>query len=105
VRTNFSEPLIGYVAGGQLIIANQASPGTALATIPFTGVDFDLSPDNQQVVISTGSGLQLWTIGGQQIGSSAATIRTGSVLWRSSGIILLDLTNGVMRLVDPASLG
>jgi hypothetical protein len=104
VRTNFSQPLIGYVAGGQLIIADQSAPGTPVATIPFSGVDWDISPDNDRIVVSTGSGLQLWTFGGEQVGSSGTQTQTGSVIWRSSGIITLDLTNGVMRLVDPASL-
>ncbi|HYH13400.1 MAG TPA: hypothetical protein VD789_13665, partial [Thermomicrobiales bacterium] len=103
-RTNFSEPYIAYVAGGQLIIAEQRSPGTAIATIPFGGVDFDISPDMDAVVVSTGNGIEIWSLDGQRIGASADTLQTGSVLWLSSGIVFIDQTNGNIRLLDPAVL-
>lgn len=105
VRTNFSEPYIAYTAGGQLIVARQDSPGTAVMTLPFGGVDFDISPDMDAIVISTGEGVEIWNMDGQPLGASARTIRTGSVLWLSSGIVFIDQTNGTIRLLDPAALG
>src|SRR5665811_2154768 len=50
VRANFGDDLITYVAGGQVIVAPASSPGDALSSIPFNGVDYDLSERNQAVV-------------------------------------------------------
>jgi hypothetical protein len=104
VRTSFNEPLIAYVAGGELIVAERTSPGTPRWTLPFSGVDYDISPDVDRVVISTGNGLEIWSLDGELLGASGTSIQTGSVLWLSGGIILLDQTNGIMRLLDPAQI-
>jgi hypothetical protein len=104
VRTSFAAPLIAYVSGGQLIVADQSAPGTPISTIPFSGVDYDLSPDTETVVISTGRGLEIWSRGGDLLGTSGGGIQTGSVVWLGEGIYVIDLTNGVIRLVDPAAL-
>lgn len=104
VRTDFEEDIITYVAGGQLIIASVSSPGTALNSIPFNGVDYDVSPDTSTVAISTGSGIELWSRDGTFIGASDSSIDTGSVVWRSTGIIFIDQSNDLLRLLDPAAL-
>lgn len=104
VRTDYEEDIITYVAGGQLIIASVSSPGTAISTVPFSGVDYDLSPDASTVAISNGSGIELWSRDGTFIGASDSSIDTGSVVWRSTGIIFIDQTNDLLRLLDPAAL-
>lgn len=104
VRTNHAEDLITYVAGGELIVADVSSPGSAISAIPFNGLDYDLSPDTGTIAISTGSGIELWSRDGNLVGASDTTIATGSLLWRSSGIVFIDLTNDLIRLVDPAQL-
>jgi len=104
VRTDFDEDVIAYVAGGQLIIASVSSPGTAISSIPYNGVDYDLSPDTSTVAISTGSGIELWTSDGAFIGASDSSIDTGSVVWRSTGIIFIDQSNDLLRLLEPADL-
>ncbi len=104
VRTNHADGLITYVAGSELIVASTSSPGTAINSIPFNGVDYDLSPDTSTVAISTGSGIELWSRDGAFIGASDSSIDTGSVVWRSTGIIFIDQSNDLLRLLDPAAL-
>src|SRR5665811_257090 len=102
VRANFGDDLITYVAGGQVIVATASSPGDALSSIPFNGVDYDLSERNQAVVISTGSGLEIYDLGGSLIAASDTSVATGSVLWLRDGIVFIDKTNSAIRTLDPA---
>ena len=103
-RTAFADPVIAYVAGGQLIVAPQDAPGSPIVAIPFSGVDFDISPAVDRIVVSTGSGLEIYTFDGELVGRSGTGVKTGSVVWLSGGIVFIDLTNNTIRLVDPAAL-
>ncbi len=60
--------------------------------------------DTSTVAISTGSGIELWSRDGAFIGASDSSIDTGSVVWRSTGIIFIDQSNDLLRLLDPAAL-
>ncbi|MDP8909043.1 MAG: hypothetical protein M3N47_07980, partial [Chloroflexota bacterium] len=67
-------------------------------------VDFDVAPDGERIVISTGATIVITDFEGVELGrySNPAGIEVGSVLWLDDGIYFLDQSNGVLRRVDPA---
>lgn len=80
--------LIGYVANGRLVVADATSPASPILTLPFSGVDFDIAPGGQQVVISTGDSIDVYAIDGTLVTSYRSEgVRTGTVLWLNSGIV------------------
>jgi hypothetical protein len=85
-------------------VAELASPGTAVFSMPFAGVDYDVSPDLDAVVSSTGTGLEIRSRDGSLLGASDTSTATGSVVWVSTGILFLDRTDDVLRLVQPEAL-
>ncbi|HEU0163679.1 MAG TPA: hypothetical protein VFQ54_01470 [Thermomicrobiales bacterium] len=68
-------------------------------------VDFDLSGDGSQLVISTGSDIEIWSVdGGQHVSRYANSqgISVGSVLWYGDTIYFVDTqTNAVMTIGLP----
>ncbi|HWV35445.1 MAG TPA: hypothetical protein VNZ55_07430, partial [Thermomicrobiales bacterium] len=92
--------LVTYVANGQLVL--QGVDDGSITTLPFSGVDYDLSPGGDQVVVSTGSGIELLDRGGNVIGTfaNAQGIATGSVLWMPDGTIdFVDQSSGQIRSI------
>jgi hypothetical protein len=101
---SFRSSYVAYVVGGQLVIASVDDPGTAISAIPFNGVDYDISPDGSQVVISTGSTIDIYSVDsvdGQLLSSwDAGNTQTGSVLWLDSGIVYVDESTGTVRQIQ-----
>jgi len=92
--------LVTYVTNGQLVL--QGIDDGSVTTLPFSGVDYDLSPGGDQVVVSTGSGIELLDRGGNVIGTfaNAQGIATGSVLWMPDGTIdFVDQSSGQIRSI------
>ncbi len=79
--------LMGYVTNGQLVIANATQPASPVLTLPFAGKDFDIAPGGMQVVVSTGSSIDVYDIDGTLVTSyQSEGVQTGTVLWLNSGI-------------------
>ncbi|MGB3305415.1 MAG: zf-HC2 domain-containing protein [Thermomicrobiales bacterium] len=92
--------LVTYVTNGQLVL--QGIDDGSVTTLPFSGVDYDLSPGGDQVVVSTGSGIELLDRGGNVTGTfaNAQGIATGSVLWMPDGTIdFVDQSSGQIRSI------
>ncbi|MGI8486081.1 MAG: zf-HC2 domain-containing protein, partial [Thermomicrobiales bacterium] len=97
---NIDPMRVAYVSGGELVIQNIYS--SDVTTIPFTGVDYDLSPNLDQVVVSTGSGIEILDMSGQVVETfpNAQNISVGSVLWVNNTIEFVDLNAGEIRSID-----
>lgn len=101
VRIINTDPVrVAYVSGGELVIQNIYSAD--VTTLPFNGVDYDLSPNGDQVVVSTGSGIEMLDMSGQVTATipNAQNISVGSVLWLNNTIEFVDLTSGEIRSID-----
>lgn len=101
VRVFNSDPVrVAYVSGGMLVIQNVYSAD--VTTLPFNGVDYDLSPNGDQVVVSTGSVIEMLDLSGQVTFTfqNAQNISVGSVLWLNNTIEFVDLTSGEIRSID-----
>lgn len=80
--------LMGYVANGQLVIADATQPATPILSLPFAGADFDIAPGGTQVVISSGSSIDVYDMEGTLVTSyESESVQTGTVLWLNSGIV------------------
>jgi hypothetical protein len=96
--------LVAYLVGGQVIVASINSPGAAIASIPSAG-SFDWSPDGEQLVVTDGSGVSIFTSGGAPVMSipNATGVGIAAVGWTGDGIYLLE-SNPVTGLFQlPAS--
>ncbi|MBA2277034.1 MAG: hypothetical protein H0W06_04660, partial [Chloroflexia bacterium] len=108
VRTNLPGNQISFVTGGQLIIAPVDAPANPTAQLPFTGVDYDLAPDGERIVVSDGRTLSIVDLSGAEVGTfpNPEGISIGSVVWQPDGSILfVDLSSNVVRSVDPGDAG
>ena len=102
-NANFDSSYVSYVAGDQLVIAPIDDPGSAITVLPFNGVDYDISPDATQVVISTGSAVEIYSVEGELVASwDAGSMQTGSVLWLRQGIYVVDESTGTVRIIEGA---
>ena len=89
--------MLGFVAEGQLVITEAESPATSIMTLPFSGADFDISPAGDQVVVSTGSSIDIYDMSGALVVSySSPDIRPGTVLWLNSGIVYVNTASGAL---------
>lgn len=89
--------LMGFVVDGQLIIAEAESPSSPILALPFGGADFDISPQGDQVVVSTGSSLDVYSRDGALLTSYVAEgMQTGTVLWLNGGIVYEDEGTGAL---------
>lgn len=92
--------LVTYVTNGQLVL--QGGDDGSITTLPFNGVDYDLSPGGDQIAVSTGSGIELLDRAGNVLGTfaNAQGIATGSVLWMPDGTIdFVDQSSGQIRSI------
>ncbi|HSH22260.1 MAG TPA: hypothetical protein VK992_06580, partial [Candidatus Caenarcaniphilales bacterium] len=108
VRTNLPGSIVGFVADGQIVVAPIDAPGAPLAQFAVERiVDFDVAPDGQRIVISTGATIVITDFEGVELGrfSNPAGVEVGSVLWLEDGIYFVDQSNGVLRRVDPEGAG
>lgn len=104
IRIAPSSDRIAYVAGGEIIIASLGSPGSAQATVPFSGTDFDVSPDGSQIVVTDGAEIRILDLNGSvaQTFANDEGIAIGGIAWtQGRGIVYVDLSNGVLRSIEP----
>lgn len=103
IRIDQANGELAYVAGGELVIASLAAPGTPLVRIPFSGSDFALAPDGQRIVLVTGAGLEVVGRDGQVLATYANPdgLAIGGVAWTTEGILVVDASSGQLRLIDP----
>jgi hypothetical protein len=96
--------LVAYVSNGQLIVARAAEPGNPILALPFSGADFDIAPSGDQVVVSTGSAIEIYDLGGTLVESYASSgISPGTVLWLNGGIVYVDTSTGrLMQITETA---
>jgi hypothetical protein len=95
--------LVGYISNGQLIVAPGEQPGSPLLVLPFSGADFDIAPSGDQVVVSTGTAIQIYGLDGTLVSSYASEgMQPGTVLWLNSGIVFVDTATGaLLQISDP----
>ena len=95
--------LVGFVSSGQLVISPAADPGNPILTLPYAGVDFDISPSGNRIVMSTGTGIEIYDLQGTLVVRYASSdTNPGSVLWLNSGIVYYDSASGaLMQIVNP----
>jgi hypothetical protein len=91
------------VAGGELILASLQSPGTPMATLPFGGGDYDFSPNGDQVAILTDEELRIVDLNGNLLVSypNPEGVNVGSLTWLNQGIVYVDFTGNVIRVIQP----
>jgi hypothetical protein len=89
--------LVGYVSNGQLIIAPGEQPGSPILVLPISGVDFDIAPSGNQIVVSTGAAIEIYDLDGTLAATYATDgMRPGTVLWLNSGIVFVDEASGAL---------
>jgi len=103
IRLDQSSGLISYVSGGNLILAATSSPGSPMVQLPFSGSDYDFSPDGSRVAVVTGDGIEIWDTAGIVLATypNDDGITLGSLTWLNQGLVFVDLTNGVLRIIQP----
>jgi hypothetical protein len=96
--------LVAYLVGGQVIIASVNSPGAAIASIPSAG-SFDWSPDGEQLVVTDGSGVAIYTASGAPVMSipNSTGVSIAAVGWTGKGIYLLESSPVTGLFLLPAS--
>jgi hypothetical protein len=68
-----------------------------VVAIPFSGVDFDISPNGDQIVVSTGTTVDIYDMTGARTASYSNPERTpGTVLWLNSGVVYVDDNTGTL---------
>jgi len=91
---------VAFVSGGELFVQDL---GSDMSTrIPFTGVDYDLSPQGDRVVVSTGTGIEIIDLGGTVVATlpNAQGMAIGSVLWMPDDTIeFVDQATGEIRSI------
>lgn len=103
IRHNPATQQVSYVSAGSLILASAQSPGSSTVQIAFTGVDYDFSPNGSQIAVSTGATIEIRDTDGNVVFTfdNDEGIAIGSLAWLSQGLIYVDATNGVLRIVQP----
>jgi hypothetical protein len=103
IRVNPGTGVISYVSGGNLILAPLESPGSPMVSLPFSEVDYDFSPNGDRIAVSTGETIEIWDSSGNVLTTFTNTdgIALGSLAWFNQGLIFADLTNGVLRVIQP----
>ena len=106
VRVHNALGLITYVGDGNLVVASLEDPGNARGSIGFSGVDYDLAPNGEMLVVSTGSSIQIVDLAGGVIAEYPAEgqIWPGGVLWVESGVLFVDVNTGNVWQIPNAAL-
>lgn len=82
--------LIAYTSGSEIIIADAANPGVAIAGgIPYTG-GFDFSSDGNRLVVANGSSLMIYSVYGESLGSASGSSPLGPPYWLDDTIYYLE---------------
>ncbi len=74
-----------------------------MVQLPFSGSDYDFSPDGSRVAVVTGDGIEIWDTAGIVLATypNDDGITLGSLTWLNQGLVFVDLTNGVLRIIQP----
>jgi hypothetical protein len=93
--------LIAYVTGGTLVIARLDAPGSAIAELPFAGIDYDLAPNGDLVAVISDSGIEVLDLQGNVVASvpNDGGLALGGITWVNEGILYVDYSNGVIRII------
>jgi len=93
---------ISYVSGGTLVLAPISSPGSPILQLPYSGADYDFSPDGSRIAVVTGSGIEILDTSGNVLTTYANDgIQMGGLTWLNDGLVFIDLSNGVVRILQP----
>jgi Tol biopolymer transport system component len=90
--------LIAYPAGGQIVVASVDTPGTPLgAPIPYAsgpGAGFSWEPNGEDLVVSDGATLQIYTNDGNSLGQVTSTdgMAIAAPQWRGDGIYYVEIS-------------
>ncbi len=92
--------VIAYVADGSIQVASLDRPGSPYATVPFTGADYDISPDGQQIAIISGDGIEILDLDGNPVGRfpNDEGISVNGIAWTTEGILFVDSSSGAIRI-------
>nr|MBA2776768.1 hypothetical protein [Chloroflexia bacterium] len=103
IRFNPAAGQISYVSGGSLMLASIQAPGSPFVQVPFSGADYDFSPDGSRIAINAGATIEIWDTQGNLLTVLANDegVGIGSLAWIDQGLIYVDATNGVLRIVQP----
>lgn len=103
IRINQGLGTISYVAGGSLVVASLDAPGIPITQLPFDGVDYVFSPDGSRVAVVTGSGIEILDTSGSVLATypNDEGISLGGLAWLNQGLVFADLSNGVLRIIQP----
>ncbi len=103
IRITPATGIISYVVNGELILASLQAPGTPIATLPFGGGDYDFSPNGDQVAILTDEELRILDLNGTLLVSypNPEGVNVGSLTWLNQGIVYVDFTGNVIRVIQP----
>jgi hypothetical protein len=103
IRITPATGIISYVTGGNLVLASLQAPGTPIATLPFTGGDYDFSPNGDRVAMLSDESLDIYDLDGNLLTSfpNPEGVNVGSLTWLNQGIVYVDFTGNVIRVIQP----
>ncbi|MBA3378470.1 MAG: zf-HC2 domain-containing protein [Chloroflexia bacterium] len=103
IRWNQAAGQISYVSGGTLVLASTSSPGSPILQLAYAGSDYDFSPDGNRIAVVTGPGIDILDTSGNVliIYPNEEGIALGSLVWLNDGLVFVDLTSGVLRILEP----
>jgi hypothetical protein len=103
IRFNSTTGQVSYVSGGFLLLASISAPGSPIGQVAFFGADYDISPDGSRIAVSTGATIEIWDTQGniQTAFANNEGVSLGSLTWLNDGLVYVDSTNGVLRVVQP----
>ncbi|HEV2067306.1 MAG TPA: hypothetical protein VGR08_10745, partial [Thermomicrobiales bacterium] len=65
--------------------------------------DFALAPDGSRVAVTDGSTIRVLDRTGREVAlfANEAGIRVGGIAWGEDGIVFVDQSSGVLRVIQP----
>jgi hypothetical protein len=103
IRISVPSGTLSYVAGGNLILAPIDAPGSAIFQVPFDDVDYSFAPDQSRIAVNTGDTIEIWDTQGNVLTTlpNPDGIAIGSLTWIDEGLVFVDASNGVLRIIQP----
>ena len=103
--------LLAYPSGGQLVIAEVASPGVPVGQpIPYAGgpgSGFSWAPSGEYLVVTDGASLQIYDYLGTYLGEATSSegAAVGSPQWLADGIYYVEISpNPALRLLGNSAI-
>jgi hypothetical protein len=101
--------LIAYDAGGQVFVASVQSPGAPLnAGIVYIGgfgAGFAFATSGEEVVVTSSSGMSLYSIYGDMLASAATSSQIAAPYWIEDSIYFLEIgSSTVLRALSASQL-